>query len=43
MASSINKKVTHVVAGEKPGSKIQKAQDLNLTIIDENEFLSYIR
>ncbi|MBU0730322.1 MAG: NAD-dependent DNA ligase LigA [Proteobacteria bacterium] len=43
IASSINKKVTHVVAGEKPGSKIQKAQDLNLTIIDENEFLSYIR
>lgn len=38
VASAISKKVTHVVVGEKPGSKAQKAKNLGLTILSEKEF-----
>jgi len=37
-ASSLSKKVDYVVAGEEPGSKYDKAKDLGLRIIDEDEF-----
>lgn len=42
VASSVSKKVTHVVYGEKPGSKLKKARDLGLKVLTENEFLSFI-
>lgn len=42
VASSVNKKVTHVVCGDKPGSKLHKAKDLGLKVLTENEFLSFI-
>lgn len=37
-ASAISKKVDYVVVGEEPGSKYDKAKDLGLRIIDEDEF-----
>lgn len=37
-ASSISKKVDYVVVGEEPGSKFEKARELGLKIIDEDEF-----
>jgi DNA ligase (NAD+) len=38
VASQVSKKVTHVVAGDKPGSKLTKARELGLTILTEKEF-----
>ena len=43
VASSISKKVTHVVAGQKAGSKIRKAEELGLVILDEEAFLQLVR
>ena len=42
VASGISRKVTHVVLGESPGSKLTKARDLGLTVITEDEFLRLI-
>jgi DNA ligase (NAD+) len=38
VASQVSKKVTHVVAGDKPGSKLTKARELGIAIVDEREF-----
>ncbi|MEA1934930.1 MAG: NAD-dependent DNA ligase LigA [Thermodesulfobacteriota bacterium] len=38
VASSVSKKVTHVVCGQKPGSKAKKAQEMGLKILSEEEF-----
>ncbi len=38
VASSISKKTDYLVSGEKAGSKLKKAQDLGVKIINENEF-----
>lgn len=43
VATSINRKVTHVVAGENPGSKVRKARELGLNLITEEEFIQLIR
>ncbi len=42
VASSVSKNTYCVVAGEKAGSKLKKAQDLNVKIINEQEFLALI-
>ncbi len=42
IASSITKKVTHIVAGEKAGSKLRKAQEAGKTILTEEAFLHMI-
>ncbi|MFC1524166.1 NAD-dependent DNA ligase LigA [Thermodesulfobacteriota bacterium] len=42
VASSISRKVTHVVTGDKPGSKLKKAQEMNIPILNENDFLKLI-
>ena len=38
VTSAISNKTDYVVAGDKPGSKIDKAQKLGIKIINENEF-----
>jgi DNA ligase (NAD+) len=38
VAGTISKKVTHVVVGDKPGSKLRKAQEMGLNILSEEEF-----
>ncbi|HMO78903.1 MAG TPA: NAD-dependent DNA ligase LigA [Candidatus Paceibacterota bacterium] len=42
IVGSVSKNVDYVVAGQSAGSKLQKATDLNIKIITENEFLKLI-
>ena len=42
MVSGLSKKVTHLVAGEKAGSKLKKAQEMGVAVVDEQEFLEII-
>ena len=39
VASSVSKKTSFVVAGESPGSKYDRAVELGVDVIDEQEFL----
>lgn len=41
-AGSVSKKTDYVLAGEAAGSKLSKAEELGLVIIDENEFLALL-
>ena len=40
---SVTRKVTHVVAGADPGSKLQKAEGYEIPVLDENAFLALVR
>ena len=40
--SSITKKTSYLIAGEKAGSKYQKAIDLKIEILSEEDFLKII-
>ena len=42
-SSSVSKKTTYVLAGEDSGSKLTKAQELGVTIINEQEFIEMIK
>gem|GEM_PF-3141 len=42
VSSSITKNTTFLLAGEKPGSKLVKAQKLGVKIIDEAEFMQML-
>jgi DNA ligase (NAD+) len=43
IATTVTQKMTHLVAGEKAGSKLKKAQELGKVILTEEEFLQIIR
>ena len=42
VSGSVSKKTTYVLAGEEAGSKLSKAKDLGVKIIDESAFLSML-
>jgi len=43
VSSSVSKKTSYVVAGENPGSKYDKAKELGVKIIEEEEFTKLIK
>lgn len=42
VSGSISAKTSALLAGEKAGSKLDKAQELNISIVDESEFLALL-
>ncbi len=40
---SVTSKTTHLLVGGNPGSKLQKAQKLGVTLVNEEEFLALLR
>lgn len=43
VSNSLSKKTTHLLAGDKAGSKLSKAEKLGTKIVDENEFLGILK
>lgn len=43
VSSSVSKKTTYVLAGKEPGSKLNKAQNLEINIINEEEFINMLK
>ena len=43
VSSSVSKKTDFVLAGKEPGSKLEKAQQLGVKMINEEEFLKMIK
>ena len=43
ISESVSKKTTYIVAGEEPGSKVDKAKQLGAKILDEQEFLNLVK
>ena len=43
VSGSVSKKTSYVVAGEEAGSKLTKAKDLGVKVIDEAELLAMIK
>jgi len=43
VTDSVSSKTTHLLAGNSPGSKLDKAKKLNVSIIDETAFLEMLK
>ncbi len=43
VSSSVSKNTDYVIVGEQPGSKAKKAKELNIPIINENEWVEMIK
>ena len=43
VTGSVSKKTNYVVVGEEPGSKFDKAKELNIEILDEDAFLGVVK
>jgi DNA ligase (NAD+) len=42
VAGSVSKKTSYVVAGEEAGSKLTRAEELGVAILDEEQFLKLL-
>ena len=42
VSESVSKETDYLLAGENPGSKYKKAENLGVTILSENEFLELL-
>ncbi|MCI5218481.1 MAG: hypothetical protein D3914_04650 [Candidatus Electrothrix sp. LOE2] len=42
VVSGLRKKVTHLVAGGKAGSKLKKAEEMGVAVVDEAAFLGIV-
>ncbi len=42
-SESISKEIDYLVVGEEPGSKLEKAQKMGITILDEKQFLEMLK
>lgn len=43
VSSSVSKKTSYVVAGEEAGSKLDKARELGVKVIDEEKFINLVK
>ena len=42
VTGSVSKKTDYVIAGEEAGSKLDKARDLGVTVLDEEKFVELL-
>ncbi len=42
ISESVSKKTNYLIAGDKPGSKLLKAQELGVTVLNEQEFINLL-